>query len=115
MRRSRHAPLHTPPAASRAVDAAIHASPPIVITLTAPQTSSLTHTPSSAPCLPCETPRVPTGIVLGFRRTQTLRLYDARQNLSKRVIPSKMAQLDCCFKDSAATGFCGGLDKQVKQ
>ncbi|CAN0275323.1 unnamed protein product [Hapterophycus canaliculatus] len=46
---------------------------------------------------------------------QTLRLYDARQNMSKRVIPSKMAQLDCCFKDTAATGFCGGLDKNVKQ
>ena len=46
---------------------------------------------------------------------QTLRLYDAKQNLSKRVIPSKMAQLDCCFKDTSSTGFCGGLDKQVKQ
>eukprot|EP00904_Undaria_pinnatifida_P008568 jgi/Undpi1/4841/HiC_scaffold_19.g08194.m1 len=26
-----------------------------------------------------------------------------------------MAQLDCCFKDTSSTGFCGGLDKQVKQ
>eukprot|EP00903_Cladosiphon_okamuranus_P014161 g13160.t1 len=54
-------------------------------------------------------------LLLASSWDSTLRLYDARQNLSKRVIPSKMAQLDCCFKDSAATGFCGGLDKQVKQ
>ena len=50
-----------------------------------------------------------------FRCAQTLRVYDVRQNAPKRVVPCKMAQLDCCFKDTAGTGFCGGLDTQVKQ
>ncbi|CAN0455384.1 unnamed protein product, partial [Ectocarpus sp. 8 AP-2014] len=67
----------------------------------------LTHVSPPVPLL--------SAVLLSVSVVQTLRLYDARQNLSKRVIPSKMAQLDCCFKDTSATGFSGGLDKQVKQ
>ncbi|CAM9610770.1 unnamed protein product, partial [Choristocarpus tenellus] len=52
-------------------------------------------------------------LLLASSWDSTLRLYDARQNVPKKVFAGRGALLDCCFQ-SMASGFCGGLDKTVK-
>ncbi|CAM9100525.1 unnamed protein product [Discosporangium mesarthrocarpum] len=53
-------------------------------------------------------------LLLASSWDSTLRLYDTRQNVPRKVFAGRGALLDCCFQ-SATSGFCGGLDKTVKQ